>query len=287
MAHFALVMPAWVGHMNPFTTLGQELQKHGHRISALSVPDACTRIAKAGLEHVVIGGTSFPPGEGERWRQGVSLRVGFSAARYAIEWLTLWNGVLMDELPTILRRGKFDGVIMDQACYGAECGVDGTSLPLAVACNALPLHLQPDIPVHTEAWAWRTGRLSILRNVIAQRILVFVARKMVRRIREKPRLPNERRWNIFHHLNEIPPSLAQVAQLPACLDFPRQHAPDHFHYTGPWHNPNRDADAGESHVPGKQPLIYASLGTLQNGLDHIFRTILDACAELPVQLVLA
>lgn len=37
----------------------------------------------------------------------------------------------------------------------------------------------------------------------------------------------------------------------------------------------------------KRQLIYASMGTLQNRLEHIFRIIAEACAGLDAQLVLA
>lgn len=36
-----------------------------------------------------------------------------------------------------------------------------------------------------------------------------------------------------------------------------------------------------------RPLIYASMGTLQNGVDRIFRQIAEACAGSPWQLVIA
>jgi MGT family glycosyltransferase len=79
----------------------------------------------------------------------------------------------------------------------------------------------------------------------------------------------------------------QVAQLPACLDFPRRHAPDHFHHTGPWHPAKAPSANGfDWEWLDGRPLIYASLGTLQNGLDHLYQAILDACADLPSQLVL-
>ena len=40
------------------------------------------------------------------------------------------------------------------------------------------------------------------------------------------------------------------------------------------------------HLDGR-PLIYASLGTLQNGSEAIFRTITDACAGLGAQLLIS
>jgi MGT family glycosyltransferase len=121
---------------------------------------------------------------------------------------------------------------------------------------------------------------------MVQHVVVGLGKPFLNRIR-KARLARGQGWEVWHHLNEIPPSLAQVAQLPACLDFPRRHAPDHFHHTGPWHEPKATNDAGFdwSWLDGR-PLIYASLGTLQNGLDHLYQLILDACAGLPMQVVL-
>ena len=159
-------------------------------------------------------------------------------------------------------------------------------MPICVACNALPVHLQPDIPVHSETWPWKTDRFSLFRNWVMQRLLITLARSFWVPVREAE-LAKGRPWNVWRHLNEIPPSLAQVAQLPACLDFPRKHAPDHFHHTGPWHESHAAREDGFdfSWLDGR-PLIYASLGTLQNGLDHLYQIILDACAELPMQIVL-
>ncbi|MGA7901700.1 MAG: nucleotide disphospho-sugar-binding domain-containing protein [Terrimicrobiaceae bacterium] len=83
-------------------------------------------------------------------------------------------------------------------------------------------------------------------------------------------------------------SLAQVAQQPAFFDYPRERLPESFHYTGPWHA----IEAGDkSEFPWEKldgrPLIYASMGTLQNRQKSIFETIAAACAELGGQLVLS
>jgi UDP:flavonoid glycosyltransferase YjiC (YdhE family) len=36
-----------------------------------------------------------------------------------------------------------------------------------------------------------------------------------------------------------------------------------------------------------RPLVYASLGTLQNGSEDVFRVIADACAGLDKQLIIS
>ena len=82
--------------------------------------------------------------------------------------------------------------------------------------------------------------------------------------------------------------LAQIAQQPALFDFPRERLPNNFHYTGPWHA-IESADKMEfpwEKLDGR-PLIYASMGTLQNRQQPIFQAIATACAGLDAQLVMS
>ena len=82
--------------------------------------------------------------------------------------------------------------------------------------------------------------------------------------------------------------LAQISQHPIEFEFPRQSLPDCFHFTGPFSNP---ASRAPTPFPFDQltgqPLIYASLGTLQNRLSTAFQTIAAACQDLEAQLVIS
>jgi zeaxanthin glucosyltransferase len=287
MAHIAMVVPVWVGHLNPMTTLGRELQRRGHRVSVLSFPDAAARVSRAGLEHVIVGAAVFPPGEWERRTRQLAVRTGLRAARFTIHWLVDISRVMLTELPAVLQQGRFDGLVMDQVCYGAEYAADSSGLPLTVACNALPVHLQPDIPPHSETWPWSPSIWARWRIWFVHRILLQFCRQLLHPLRDAE-IARGHRFDLWHNGNEIPPSLAHVSQIPACLDFPRKYAPDHFHHTGPWHEANstQNGSFDWNWLDGR-PLIYASFGTLQNGLDHLYRLVLDACADLPMQVVLA
>lgn len=82
--------------------------------------------------------------------------------------------------------------------------------------------------------------------------------------------------------------LAQIANQPSVFDLPRKSLPSTFHYGGPLLHPEgRDPFEFPWEKLDGRPLIYASMGTLQNGLDWIFRTILEACSSLDVQLALS
>jgi MGT family glycosyltransferase len=63
---------------------------------------------------------------------------------------------------------------------------------------------------------------------------------------------------------------------------------DLLHYTGPWHHAgsHEEIPFPWEKLDGR-PLIYASMGTLQNRQRFVFETIAAACAGLDVQLVIS
>jgi zeaxanthin glucosyltransferase len=83
--------------------------------------------------------------------------------------------------------------------------------------------------------------------------------------------------------------LAWISQTPETFDFENPHWPPQFHHTGPFHDDASrvDVDFPWERLTG-EPLIYASMGTLQNGLESVFRAIAEAAApRRNVQLVLS
>ena len=61
--------------------------------------------------------------------------------------------------------------------------------------------------------------------------------------------------------------------------------PANFHYTGPFHDVRvrPPAPFPWERLSGR-PLIYASMGTLQNRMRHVFGTIAEACRDLDADL---
>jgi zeaxanthin glucosyltransferase len=106
--------------------------------------------------------------------------------------------------------------------------------------------------------------------------------KLIKDCRKQWRLPP------FKHPNDSFSSLAQLCQQPAAFEFPRQSLPSCFHFTGPYFNPDsRESTSFPFEKLTGQPLIYASLGTVQNRLLGTFEAIAAACQHLNVQLVLS
>jgi MGT family glycosyltransferase len=82
---------------------------------------------------------------------------------------------------------------------------------------------------------------------------------------------------------------SQVAQLPASLELQGRRLPPGFHHTGPWTDPvgREPVDFPWERLDPSRRLVYASMGTLQNGILRTFRMMADVCAGLDVQLVIS
>jgi MGT family glycosyltransferase len=288
MAHFGFVVPPYVGHMNPSLALARALVRRGHRLTLLTVADGLPLLRTGGFEGQVFGRDAFPEGAWNREAAVMGGLQGLAASKHAIQILgARMAGAILGEFPELLPKLELDGLIMDQVCPGADCVAALLQLPLAVACNAFPLHMDPDVPPYYLAGPYQPTAWRRFRNRLAYLRMMLHCRGvfgMLVRFRRRHRLPLPR-WNGF---NEISPSLVQVSQVPAWLDYPRRQLPDHFHYTGPWHErveSQRDGFPWER-LDGR-PLIYAAIGTLQNRIASVYGAIAEACAQVDAQLVLA
>jgi zeaxanthin glucosyltransferase len=83
--------------------------------------------------------------------------------------------------------------------------------------------------------------------------------------------------------------LAVITQTPKEFDFPGIPWPAQFHYTGPFHdNDGREPVAFPWKKLSGNRLVYASFGTLVNGLQKVYKTVLRAVGQLPeIQVVLS
>jgi MGT family glycosyltransferase len=97
-------------------------------------------------------------------------------------------------------------------------------------------------------------------------------------------------WNLppFQKSSDAYSTLAQICRQPVEFEYPRQQLPDCFHFTGSFHNPLSRATVDFPYEKlNEKPLIYASMGTIQNRLLSIFNQIAEACQDLDAQLIIS
>lgn len=285
--HLGLLCPPLSGHLNPMTTLGRELQRRGHRVTVLSLPDGENKVRATGLEFAAYGGEICPPG----WTAENAARLGELSGKEALQFTMgayrQMTSAIFQSAVGVCRDAGFDALLLDQTNLGSQSIAEALNLPYVSVCNALPINSEPGIPPWSTTWPYDSKPIGMLRNTaayLAQGALLAPWLEDINTGRKGLGLPALTAEGVFGEPR------ATVTQLPAALDFPRTALPSTFHYTGPWHTSTSDTTGNLTfpyHRLNGKSLIYASLGTLQNRLLPVFEKIASAVAPLDAQLVVA
>ncbi|MEB3281200.1 MAG: glycosyltransferase [Lyngbya sp.] len=290
MTHFAILAPAAIGHLNPMSVLGRELQRRGHKVTFFGIPDLELKLKNSDLSFSTIGETEFPPGSLEDYYKKLGQLSGLDGLKFTINWLKIEAKMLLNNAPTAFKSAGVEAVIVDQVTLPGGTIADFLNLPFVTVCNALLINRETGVPPYFTSWNYSTNPLALFRNRAGN----FFLNKIGQPIREVIQ-QQRREWNLptYKTLDDHFSQLAQICQLPAEYDFPRVNLADCFHYTGPLKDPSglEPISFTEIEFPFDkltgQPLIYASLGTLQNRNLEVFETIACACGGLDAQLVIS
>ena len=283
MTHFGIICPAAAGHLNPMTTLGYELKKRGHLVTVINIEDVRSKALAAGLEFEPIGKSDFPEADTDLFVGSGSLdREPFEHTR--TQWLISAIAVLRDA-PEIIERTGIDALLVDRCSAEGDTLAEYLHIPFVSVCSAIMLNRDPTVPPFTTSWGYDPTGDGILRNQSGYAQLDRAMKPLQKVIDDYRSM-----WNLPFVDNslEIYSSLAQICQQPEEFEFPRKELPSCFHFTGPYINPAiREPIPFPFEKLTGQPLIYASLGTIQDRYLSIVIAIAQACAAfLNVQLVI-
>ena len=285
MTHFGIICPAAAGHLNPMTTLGHELQQRGHRVTLFGVLDAQPKTLAAGLDFWAIAESEFPSGIITESLAQLGKLSGLAALRYTIALIQQSAEVLLRDAPGAISEVGVDALLVDQVSPGGGTVADFLRIPFITVCSALLINQEYAVPPPFTPWNYKPGWWARLRNRAGYSLfdrLTQPIRQVVNEYRQRWKLP------AHAHPNDAYSKLAQLSQQPAEFEFPRTALPQWFHFTGPYHNTvSREPVSFPFEKLTGQPLIYASMGTVQNRLLDIFNSIAEACDGLDAQLVIS
>ncbi|MGF1576106.1 MAG: glycosyltransferase [Cyanophyceae cyanobacterium] len=283
--HFSIFCFPSTGHLNTFIPLGHELQQRGHRVTLVGVLDVKATVLAAGLGFQPIGEQTFPIGTVAARLSQLGTLKGLAATRHTSQLVYDLAEICLQEGPVILQRIGVGACIVDQVTSEGGTVADALGLPFVSVCSALALNWHVEVPPCFTPWGYSKYPWAQLRNFMAYLWLYRLTsplRHRIAAVRQQRQLPPH------EDPNDAYSQLAQISQQPLEFEFPRQHLPQNFYFTGPFH---RASPLAPPPFPFEtltgQPLIYASLGTLQNQLPGVFETIAIACQGLNVQLVIA
>src|SRR5262247_2806367 len=276
------------GHLNPMTTLARKLQSRGHDVVFMSLADVAPCVEAAGLPFVPCSEAAYPAGSLGKLVRRLSELSGEEALHFTVNSMMKgYTASLFESLPETLAKAGVEGIVLDQYQPYVELIPMHLRMPFVQVSNALHVDYTGRTPICFVDWPYQTGGEALARNLEgvrrARRLLEPVtatAQTYARKVGLAVDWQNP-------HATLSP--LAWVTQCPRAFDFGR--APDfpQFHYAGPFHDGRgrMDVDFPWQQLTG-EPIVYASMGTLQNGLIDIFRSIVQAAVGLKeLQFVLA
>src|SRR5215831_11598645 len=284
VAFLSLPVP---GHLNPMTALARTYQARGHAVVFLSLPDAAPFVQAAQLPFVPCAEDAYSQGSLGNYLQRLSGLSGAEALRYTVnEMMKGYTEALFQSLPATLRATGVDAIVLDQYQPYVELIPKYLGMPYVHVSNALHV----DYTGHSPLCFYDrrpTGSDETVRNredVERFRVLLEPTTAMARQYACKAGLSVD--WN---DPNSTVSPLLWVTQTPKEFDF--DCAPDvpQFNYSGPWHD-------GHGRIPVQfpwerltgEPIVYVSMGTLQNGVTATFRSIAASAKRLKdLQFVLA
>jgi zeaxanthin glucosyltransferase len=276
------------GHLNPTTTLARRLQSRGNEVIFFGIPDVEPFARAAGLDFVPYGEAEYPVGSIEKFYGSVATMRGFEVVRHSCMDLNPdLTRVVFDYLAEKLTTAGVEALVIDTVHFFIELVPLSMSIPYVHIWNVLHVDFSGATPPCLFSCPLDSSPEGLNRNAENLRKLDALfgpLAEVARSYAEKAGLKID--WN---DPAATVSKLAVITQTPKEFDFPGIPWPAQFHYAGPFHD-----DEGRVPVPfpweqltGK-PLIYASLGTLVNGLEDVYKHILNAVEPLEdVQVVLS
>jgi UDP:flavonoid glycosyltransferase YjiC (YdhE family) len=284
MTHFGILCPAATGHLNPMCALGRELQRRGHQVTLFGIPDIQPKVMNSELDFWMLGEAEFPAGTLEQAYKQLGEMSGLVGVKFTVRRLQQETVMLFREVPEALKVAGVEALLVDHVMPGAGTIADLLNLPFITVCNALLIDREPAVPPYFTGWSYSKAWWARLRNQMGKFFLDRVGQPIwdvVVQQRQQWKLPP------YDRREDADSQLAQICQLPAEYDFPRVNLPQCFHYTGPFRKSSLQSVPFPFEQLSDQPLIYASMGTLQNRKQEIFQCIAAACKGLDAQLVLS
>lgn len=229
---------------------------------------------------------SFPLGYAQKFTAELGKLKGPAGVRSTMRRLRDQAIEQMSALPGLLQSADVEMLVIDQLFFAGSTLGDHLRLPYVHVANALLANVNLLLPPISFPWGNGSNLLARFKNRVAHLTVNHLLRPICLATNDRRRTGNLRPYQRI--LNERFNAHAQICQQPLCFEFPRQDLPSNFYFVGPLHdNRARTKTPFPWERLDGRPIIYASMGTLQNGLEWVFREILKGCAGLDGQLVLS
>ncbi|MFQ4142179.1 glycosyltransferase [Chlorogloeopsis sp. ULAP02] len=283
MTHFGIICPPYPGHLNPQAALARELQSRGHRVTFLQIPDLESKVKSEGVNFYPIGEAIYQPGSMAETFAQLGKLSAIKALDYSLDFCQQMIEIVCQDAPKAIAKTGIEVLLVDQLEPVGETIAEYLNLPFICISCAQVIHRRADVPPFFTPWSYQNTHLAKIRNQVAYYFLDRSCQSVlqaINRYRQEWKLPD------YRHIYTSNARLAHISQQPRLFEFPIPDLPSHLHYVGPLRNASPKFVSFPYEKLTGQPMIYASLGSVQNTKEAVFRCIAAACDGLDVQLVI-
>ncbi|MEB3224916.1 MAG: glycosyltransferase [Synechococcus sp.] len=279
-----LYCPAETGHLNTMLPIGEALLQRGHQVIFIGLEDAKDKVeAIEGIDFFPVATEKFPQGSTPAIFKTLGELKGMSALIYTVKTFRDIAEAILQDGAESCKSLHLDGMVVDQSTSEGVAIAKYLDLPYVTVCSALPFDTEAATPPVFTTWTYQNTLLGKLRNILVHKLIAApfgaIVQAPIKKFLKKYKIAIPKSFNS---------PLAIICQQPKSFEFPRRNLPQNFYFTGPYHTTTsrKQIDFPWDQLNVK-PLIYASMGTLQNRLGDVFQKIAAACASLDVQLVIS
>jgi zeaxanthin glucosyltransferase len=279
------------GHLNSMLALARKLHARGNEIVFFGIPDVEPKVRAAGLEFAVFGEQELPAGSLTGILAPVAKLHGTDATRWTIEGPgRAMFQVASQHLPRLIAGMGVEALVIDTIHMYIEVVALSMGIPYAHVWSILNIDfsgstLSVGSPgINHDTPEGRAYNLEVLKK--SDNAFFGIVQDLAQEYAERVGLKLD--WSNPRETISMG-AAAIVSQTPREFDLPNIPWPAEFHYAGPFSD-----DDGREQIPfdweklDGRPLVYASLGTLVNGLVSVYKAILAAVGRMPeIQVVLS
>jgi MGT family glycosyltransferase len=283
--HFGVLSFTGTGHLNPLIVLSQELKDRGHKVTFFEKPKIEDRVRQAGLDFFPIAAHQNCIEEKKPSTNGAGLWSEISTLRFNMKRIIRDVERFLQETPLALKQAGVNALIINEIALTGPTVAQMLHLPYFIISTSVPHNFGWNGFAWISGYRYSSSPFSWVQNAFLENSAVRMhgpIRRALDQCRRRAGLGPAR------DISKSFPSLAQITQLPRCLDLPRKTFPSNFYYTGPFANETArpSVEFPWDRLDGR-PIVYTSLGTTRNVQSKIFRLIAEGCQDLGLQLVIS
>jgi zeaxanthin glucosyltransferase len=274
------------GHFNPMSALARQLQSRDHDVVMVSLP-MCEPLARAAnLPFISFGEKEFPNDKSAEILETLSRLKGEEGLQFTIDAIAQITNLKWRTFPKLLSANGIDALVLDDCDFYSAVVPMYLGMPYAILANALHFDFSGYTPLGVYGWGHENTPEAQQRNrqgvTKFTQMLIRNNAELIADVEKAGIKPN------WEDPSSLFSDLPWITQCPREFDFENSHWPKQFQYAGPFHD---GKGRPEANFPWDQltgePIVYASMGTIQNGNADVFRTIAAAVAKKDAQPVIS